>query len=415
MSNEKVDILIIGAGPSGTVAASMVHKSGLKTKIVEKQQFPRFVIGESLIPRCMEHFEEAGFMEVLKAQGYQEKHGAKFLRDDRVCHFKFAERYTKEAWTWTWQVPRADFDKTLADEVERRGVPIDYQTAVTNIEFNGTDSITTVVDKDGNESTIEAKFIIDASGWGRVIPRMFNLDKPSNFPARKAMFSHAKDPGRPTGEGGQEITFVVIEQDVWMWIIPFSNGNTSLGFVGNTEFFDRFTGTPEENFRAMLKLDPHHGERFHDPKFIFEPKAIMGYASSVEKTYGEGFALTGNAAEFLDPVFSSGVTFGAESGLIAGKLASRQIQGETIDWETDFHQHVKKGVDTFRSYVTGWYDSTLQDIFFTNLSNVGHKEKICSVLAGYVWDRSNPFVKKHNRAIKALSQVIRMREEAEGV
>src|ERR1700712_4120679 len=184
MNTEKVDVLVIGAGPAGTVAASIVNKAGFKVKIVEKLKFPRFVIGESLLPRCMEALTEAGFVEAVKEKQFQEKFGAKFVKDGKVCDYFFADQFTP-GWNWTWQVPRAEFDKTLADTVEKMGVPISYENTVTNIQFNGSDSITTVEDKNGNKSHIEAKFIIDGSGYGRVIPRLFNLDKPSNLPTRK--------------------------------------------------------------------------------------------------------------------------------------------------------------------------------------------------------------------------------------
>src|SRR5688572_30283182 len=110
MTREKVDVLVIGAGPSGTVAASIVNQQGFKVKIVEKLKFPRFVIGESLLPRCMEALEAAGFLEAIKKKGFQEKFGAKFVRDGLVCDFNFAESFT-EGWKWTWQVPRAEFDQ----------------------------------------------------------------------------------------------------------------------------------------------------------------------------------------------------------------------------------------------------------------------------------------------------------------
>ena len=114
MHTEKVDVLVIGAGPSGTVAASIINKAGFKTKIVEKEQFPRFVIGESLLPRCMEPLDEAGFLPVLKKQGYQEKFGAKFVNQNQeVMDFNFSDQFTK-GWNWTWQVPRSDFDHVLA-------------------------------------------------------------------------------------------------------------------------------------------------------------------------------------------------------------------------------------------------------------------------------------------------------------
>ena len=112
MSNTSVDVLIIGAGPSGCVAASYLHNNGLKIKVVEKNKFPRFVIGESLLPRCMDHFDEVGLLECLKEQGFEIKNGARFLKDDLVCNFDFSKKHTK-GWDWTWQVPRPILTKRL--------------------------------------------------------------------------------------------------------------------------------------------------------------------------------------------------------------------------------------------------------------------------------------------------------------
>src|SRR5450631_3053691 len=236
MTIQHTDVLVIGAGPAGTVAASSVNKAGFKVRIVEKMKFPRFVIGESLLPRCMEALEEAGFLDAVKEKKFQEKGGAKFVKNGKTCDYQFADQFTK-GWEWTWQVPRADFDKTLADAVEKMGVPINYETTVTAIEFQGSDSITTVVDKNGNQSQIKARFIIDGSGYGRVIPKLFNMDKPSNLPPRKALFAHAVDLKRVLAEEPNRITIVVHKPGVWIWIIPFSSGVTSLGFVGDPDFF----------------------------------------------------------------------------------------------------------------------------------------------------------------------------------
>ena len=145
MNKEKVDVLVIGAGPAGTVAASIINKAGFKVKIVEKQKFPRFQIGESLLPRCMEALDEAGFLDAVKEKGFQEKFGAKFVKNGKTCDYFFADQFTP-GWNWTWQVPRAEFDKTLADTVEKMGVPISYETTVTGIEFYGSDSVTTIED-----------------------------------------------------------------------------------------------------------------------------------------------------------------------------------------------------------------------------------------------------------------------------
>src|SRR5690606_8130798 len=203
MKTENVDVLIIGAGPSGAVAASILHQNGIKIKVVEKQKFPRFVIGESLIPRCMDNFDEAGFIEGVLEKGFEKKFTARFLRGDEVCHFDFSQKYTK-GWDWTWQMPRAEFDKTLTDILESRGVEIEFETTVENVIFNGSDSITTVSNENETKE-IHAKFIIDSSGYGRVLPRLLDLDAPSSLDPMSAIFVHLKDKRRPEGVEGTQI------------------------------------------------------------------------------------------------------------------------------------------------------------------------------------------------------------------
>ena len=410
MNKEKVDVLVIGAGPAGTVAASIINKAGFSVKIVEKQKFPRFVIGESLLPRCMEALEEAGFLEAVKAKGFQEKSGAKFVKNGKICDYLFSDQYT-DGWKWAWQVPRAEFDKTLADTVEQMGVPISYETTVTGIEFNGSDSITTVEDINGNKNLIEARYIVDGSGYGRVIPRLFNLDKPSNLVPRKALFAHTVDTKRSMADEPNRITIVVHKYGVWIWVIPFSNGVTSLGFVGDHEFFSsNGGGTHEEQLRTLIASEPYLAERFENVEFVLDPRVLEAWSSTTEKFYGDGFVLTGNVTEFLDPVFSSGVTLATVSSQLAAKLVIRQLNGEAVDWHKEYTEIMMQGVDTFRSYVMAWYEGTLDTIFFADNQVPGIKSMICSVLAGYVWDTTNPYVKDHKTALHKLAHIITLRD-----
>ena len=296
MKKVKVDVLVIGAGPSGTVAASIINKAGFKVRIVEKVKFPRFVIGESLLPRCMEALTEAGFVEAVKEKKFQEKFGAKFVKNGKVCDYFFADQFT-EGWSWTWQVPRAEFDKTLADTVEKMGVPVSYETTVTGIQFNGSDSVTTVEDIDGNKTEIEARFIVDGSGYGRVIPRLFNLDKPSNLAPRKTLFTHVVDIKRSMDDEPNRITIIVHQKGIWIWVIPFSNGNTSVGFVGDPEFFKKTEGTPKEQLRSLIASEPYLAERMKDVEMVFEPKILESWSTTSSTFYGDGFVLTGNVTD----------------------------------------------------------------------------------------------------------------------
>jgi len=411
MITEKVDVLVIGAGPAGTVAASIVNKAGFKVRIVEKQKFPRFVIGESLLPRCMEALTEAGFVEALKENSFQQKAGAKFVKNGRIADYFFADQFTP-GWNWTWQVPRAEFDKTLADTVEQMGVSVSYETTVTAIAFNGSESVTTVEDSNGKKSAIEARFIIDGSGYGRVIPRLFNLDRTSNLPPRKAVFTHTVDLKRSMDDEPDRITIIVHQPGIWVWVIPFSSGVTSVGFVGDPSFFEKLEGDEEQVLRDLMASEPYIADRMKDVEFLFAPKTLSSWSTTTDTFYGEGFVLTGNVTEFLDPIFSSGVTLATVSSQIAANLVIRKLNGEPVDWEKEYTRELQQGVDTFRSFVNAWYEGTLDTIFFAKRQNFEIKKMICSVLAGYVWDVSNPFVKDHTFALRRLARTIELEDWA---
>jgi flavin-dependent dehydrogenase len=141
---------------------------------------------------------------------------------------------------------------------------------------------------------------------------------------------------------------------------------------------------------------------------LFEPKTIEAWSTTSNAFYGDGFVLTGNVTEFLDPVFSSGVTLATVSSQMAAHLVIRKLNGETIDWEKEYTEPMMQGVNTFRTYVMAWYDGTLDTIFFADKPNEEIKSMICSVLAGYVWDTNNPFVKNHFAEVKKLARLIKI-------
>lgn len=407
MEIEEVDVLVIGAGPSGCVSSAYLNQQGINVKVVERSKFPRFVIGESLIPKVMDNLDAVGFIPAIEKANFEKKLCSRFLRDEVNSTFYFNDKFG-DGWDWTWQVPRADFDKIIADEAERQGVEFEYQAEVIGIEFDGSDSITTIKDKEGRKKQIKAKFVIDSSGYGRVLPRLLDLDAPSNMTGNSSIFTHTVDVNRPEGVEGTQITFEVIEQRIWFWVIPFSNGITSIGVVGQTELIDELAkdGNGEEALRTTINRTELFRDRFISNEFIFEPHIKKNYACTVNQLYGDGYVLTGNSSGFLDPVFSSGVALATTSGLLAAKLIARQLSGEEVDWKVEYADYMNKGYEVFSTYVEEWYNGNLQKLFFHRPVNHDIKRKLCAVLAGYVWDEENPFVTKHNRIVRGLAHTI---------
>lgn len=409
---QTVDVVVIGAGPAGSVASSYLVKQGYSVTILEKEKFPRFQIGESLLPCCMEHLDQAGLLEAVKPKGFQKKTGAAFMRGEKRCEFYFSEQFTK-GWTWTWQVKRADFDLTLAEAARANGVDVNFECEVLSVQCSPDQQTIEYKDIDGNIHFIACKFIIDSSGYGRVLPRLFDLSKPSSFTPRGAVFSHLEDVDRTEKASNNIFVHSFDNNRSWIWAIPFSDGSTSVGIVGDKDKIVEMTENNGEKYKEFIRNFEDLKGRFKESELKFEPRNILGYSIGVKKMFGEGFVLSGNSTEFLDPIFSSGVTFATASGLLSAKMTDRYLKGENVDWKTEYEDVIQKGIDVFRSYVSGWYNGDFQTIVFAREIDVEFKNQICSVLAGYVWDQSNPFVKKHDTILATLAKVIRMKEKGE--
>jgi len=406
---QQYDVAIIGAGPAGAISAALLNTAGLDVAVFERTQFPRFVIGESLLPICNDVLEAAGLFERVESQGYQVKTGAVFLRGDEVCEYDFSEQFTAGA-TWTWQVPRADFDTVLVDGIQDQGVQVFFEHSVTDVT-TGDEPVVSVENDAGDKTDVRCRFIVDASGYGRVLPRLLDLDKPSDQAGRRSLFTHVTGDKRPPGPNSGRI-WIVVHGKAWLWIIPFADGRTSVGVVAPPEFYESLPDESEACLRAVIASDPNAANRLTDTEFLFEPKSIESYSIGVKQLFGEGYCLVGNATEFLDPVFSSGVSLALQSARRASDVIIRQMQGETVDWQSEYSDYMARGIDTFRTFVNAWYDESLHKIFFAPEINPHLKKMICSTLAGYVWDLENPFVRNHGRK---LSQLVRIIEATEDV
>jgi flavin-dependent dehydrogenase len=416
---QETDVIIIGAGPSGSSAAALLRHKGYAVTVIEKQYFPRFSIGESLLPQCMVFLEEAGLLDTVRehveSRGFQFKNGAAFLCGQKRSHYNFTEKFTDGPGT-TWQVRRADFDHLLAQQAQQYGADIRFGHEVIAVDVESDQPILTVLDEAQQQYQIQAKFLLDASGFGRILPKFLDLESPSNFPVRRALFTHIEDGiGNQSDFDREKILVTVHEKDprAWYWLIPFADGRASFGVVAEQDFFDHYQledsaeDEPEALLKRILADEQSLSQILQQAKFDTPVRTLVGYSANVKHLAGRNYALLGNAGEFLDPVFSSGVTIALKSSSLAVPLLDRALQGEQVDWMQEYEVPLRKGIQVFRAYVESWYEGDFQDVVFSNSQNESIRRMVSSLLAGYAWDETNPIHKNAKRRLSTLAEYCR--------
>ncbi|MFP3568833.1 NAD(P)/FAD-dependent oxidoreductase [Paraburkholderia sp. SIMBA_030] len=400
-----VDVAIIGAGPAGAVAAALLRKAGRSVLVLERQHFPRFSIGESLLPQSMAYLEEAGMLQAVVEAGFQYKNGAHFVYRDQSSAFDFRDKHS-QGWGTTYQVERAVFDDLLIRCAAEQGADVRFGHTVRALQ-TGDRPVLEVLDEAQNAYEVEARFVFDASGFGRVLPRLLNLETLTRMPTRAAIFTHVRD-GIPTGATDRNKICVATHperRNVWFWMIPLAGGRSSVGCVAEASFLEVPEAAREAKLRALIQQEPTLSALIGQAPFLMPVRHIGGYAANVERLHGPGYALLGNAGEFLDPVFSSGVTIALRSAHLAVQTLDRQLDGEQVDWSSAYDVPLRKGIDTFRAFVERWYTGELQDIIFYPNQMPSIRRMISAVLAGYAWDETNPYVADPVRRLNALHEV----------
>ncbi|OTG80908.1 FAD-dependent oxidoreductase [Acinetobacter sp. ANC 5054] len=416
---QHTDVLIIGAGPSGSSAAALLRQKGYQVTVIEKQYFPRFSIGESLLPQSMVFLEEAGLLETVREHveedAFQFKNGAAFLKGPQRSFYDFTQKFSEGPGT-TWQVRRANFDHLLAKQAGKMGADIRFGHEVTAVDVDSAHPILTVKDEQGQSYQIQGKFLLDASGFGRILPKFLDLESPSDFPVRRAVFTHIEDGILDDPEFDREkILIAVHEKDhrAWYWLIPFADGRSSFGVVAEQDFFEKYgyDGSPDYDLEALQKRiladDVSLSKVLRNAKHDTPVRTLVGYSANVKQLASHNYALLGNAGEFLDPVFSSGVTIALKSSSLAIPLVDQVLQGQSVDWMAQYEKPLRKGIQVFRAYVESWYTGEFQDVVFSKNQDEKIRRMVASLLAGYAWDETNPIYHNAKQRLSTLAEYCR--------
>ncbi|WP_395748507.1 NAD(P)/FAD-dependent oxidoreductase [Prosthecobacter sp.] len=360
------DVIIIGGGPAGSTAATTLRKEGRSVLVLEKAKFPRFHIGESLLPYNRAIFDEMGVWPRIQAGGFMTKRGAQFWMGNGAMHTRM--NFSKGSFTEfpdAIQVERAKFDDILLRYAEELGAEV-REEAVVN-EYNvGKDHVTVKYrDKDGADHEVQAAFLMDASGLGNFTANRENLRE--YYPGHKklAIFGHYSGVQMPEGEEKGDI-LVVRRENSWFWMIPLADDRTSVGLVLDQADFKALKQEPQQAFDDAVLSTRTVGERMINAKAITQGHVLTDFSYTNRKLVSKRLVRVGDASGFIDPVFSSGVML----AMISGRNGAKAVHGaiaagramtfamKRYEWTTRRH------VSRFWQFIEGFYTKAFAQLFF---------------------------------------------------
>lgn len=369
-ARETCDVAIIGGGPAGSAAGSKLARAGLRVTILEKEKFPRFTIGESLLPHGNDLLKEIGVWEKLESSGFLRKYGAEFTTGDQSrLHRLWFGQNLGPAHEYTYQVERAAFDHLLLDHARESGCEVHEQTRVNSLENPDSETMTLQCDGPDGSRHIEARWVIDASGRNAFAGARVGLHRSVTQKVRRiAIYGHFADVTRNTGKAEGHITIVRLA-DGWFWIIPLANNRTSIGLVLPTDRARTSSDCSlEDIFRDAVESSPAVRERLRDATPLTPLRATGDYSWKFSSFATKRIILTGDAAGFVDPIFSSGVMLALKSGLRAAELLQRAELEKRPLKNTErsaYTREVTRWMNHYSRLIRSFYDRAGFEVFMS--------------------------------------------------
>jgi flavin-dependent dehydrogenase len=389
------DIIVIGGGPVGTTAASLLSQKGYKICLLEKTRHPRFHIGESLLPMNLPILDRLGVLPQIKEIGII-KHGAEFNADDPLTGepkrvtFYFDKAFNHE-YPYAYEVKRSEFDQILYDNCARKGVEVRDHHQVTNVDFIAPGQVTVHFRQTDQtrrqEGLLQAKFVIDASGRDSLLSRRLKLKHKNPHHQSSAIFGHFANVERRPGRDEGNISLYWFDHG-WFWLIPLSDGTMSVGAVCWPEYLKTMPSSTQGSTEAFLwqtiGMNPDVARRMKNAESLGEIRATGNFSYTSKTMWGRDFMLLGDAFAFVDPVFSSGVYLGMSTAEKAVDVIDQSIRNprQAPKLCSRFEKHVRNGINEIAWFIYRFTSPTMKRLFMNPRNDWQVETAVISMLAG---------------------------------
>jgi flavin-dependent dehydrogenase len=360
-TDSTTDVVVIGGGPAGSTVSTLLAQRGIRVKLYERDRFPRFHIGESLIPETYWVFQRLKMLDKLKASAFVKKYSVQFVNSQGKLSapFYFHDNKPHEC-SQTWQVIRSQFDTMMLENAAEQGVEVHQPARVLDVLFDGNRAVgVRIQNEDGSQQEVHAKVVVDASGQSTMLQNRFKLRLWDPVLNKGAIWTYWEGAYRDTGrDEGATMVIQTVNKQGWFWYIPQHDNTISVGVVAPFDYLFKNRGSRQETYDEEVEACPAVKQRVAGGKRATGYFATKDYSYRSKEVAGDGWVLIGDAFGFLDPLYSSGVLLALRSGemaadAIADGLAAGDVSAAQLGrWGPTFN----RGVDRMRRLVCEYYD-----------------------------------------------------------
>lgn len=384
---EQTDVAIIGGGPAGATLGAYLARAGVDHAIFERERFPRPHVGESLVQATTRVFEEIGFLEKLDNAGFVEKRAAVWVPKNGRGAYELRILRPDLPIDHTFHVDRARFDQLLLEHAASLGSSVFQETRVSRLRMTGDRVSGVEIEREGHRQEVAARFVVDASGRSTVIGRQLQLKQKDPLFDQYAIYSYFEgvDRGPESMVDHIHIHFLPTQRG-WAWQIPLGENLTSVGVVTERDDFRRDGRDREAYFLRHAHSQPELARRLRDARAVQPFRAEGDYSYSMRRLTGPGFVLTGDAARFVDPIFSSGVSVAVHSARFASHALVDILRGKTSEEEAlrDYEAKLGAGIRVWYDFIKVYYK--LQNLFTRYVRKPEYQPELVRLLQGEVYD-----------------------------